>query len=123
MVFQFESIDHVQLAAPVGSEETAREFYRGLLGFQEVQKPASLQKNGGVWFQAGQIQLHIGIDEPFDPAKKAHPAFRVKNLQELKLYLSTKGVKYTEDDKLPNASRIYINDPFGNRLEFLEWQN
>ena len=91
MSFQYESIDHVQIAAPVGCEEKAREFYQGILGFQEVQKPASLQKNGGVWFQAGNVQLHIGVEEPFTPAKKAHPAFRVKNLEEMKVYLRAKG--------------------------------
>ncbi|QGS68411.1 glyoxalase [Oceanobacillus sp. 143] len=118
MYFQYESIDHVQLAAPAGSEEKAREFYKGLLGFQELQKPESLQKNGGVWFQAGQIQLHIGIEEPFKAAKKAHPAFRVINLEEMKAYLRTENVAYTEDNKLPGAERFYMNDPFGNRLEF-----
>ena len=122
MSFQYESIDHVQIAAPVGCEEKAREFYQGILGFGEVPKPASLQKNGGVWFQAGSVQLHIGVEEQFTPARKAHPAIRVKNLEQMKVYLRAKGTNFTEDEKLPGAHRFYIFDPFGNRLEFLEWQ-
>ncbi|RDW18116.1 glyoxalase [Oceanobacillus arenosus] len=122
MDFHYESIDHIQLAAPHGSEEQAREFYKDILGFQEVQKPALLQKNGGVWFRFGFVEIHIGIEEPFNAARKAHPAFRVKHLDGMKAYLITKNVAYTEDDRLPGANRFYIHDPFGNRLEFLEWQ-
>lgn len=123
MAFQYEGIDHVQLAAPKGSEDHARGFYQHILGFQEVQKPALLQKNGGVWFQAGAIQIHIGIEEPFQPAKKAHPAIRVKNIRALKSYLTDRNVSLTTDHKLPGANRFYVDDPFGNRIEFLEWLN
>ncbi|TFJ93248.1 VOC family protein [Lentibacillus salicampi] len=122
MSFIYKVIDHVQLAAPENSEETAREFYSGILGFTEIDKPASLKKNGGVWFQAGGIQVHIGIEYPFVPARKAHPAFRVGNMADLKTYLGEKGAEYREDDRLPGAKRFYMTDPFGNRLEFLEWE-
>jgi len=121
MAFQYEVIDHVQLAAPKGSEDDARAFYQQILGFEEVQKPALLQKNGGAWFQAGSVQIHIGIEDPFTSAKKAHPAIRVKNIESLKVHLANQHIDFKIDDKLPGADRFYVEDPFGNRIEFLEW--
>ncbi|WP_312470064.1 VOC family protein [Neobacillus sp.] len=122
MAFTLKKIDHVQLAAPKECEEAAREFFAGILGLVEVEKPEELKKRGGVWFEFGTFQLHIGVEEPFLPAKKAHPAFVVENIEELKTYLSEKQVAFTSDDNLPGASRIHLFDPFGNRLEFLEWK-
>lgn len=121
MTFHIETIDHIQLAAPKGSEEEARRFFKDILQFKEIEKPAELRKRGGVWFECGKIQLHIGIEEPFSPAKKAHPAFEVKNITELMEHLVSCQVAIIEDDKLPGAKRFYTSDPFGNRLEFLEW--
>ncbi|GIO25606.1 VOC family protein [Ornithinibacillus bavariensis] len=121
MNFYYEKFDHVQIAAPKGSEEIAREFYQGILKFAEVEKPANLQKRGGAWFSAGNIHIHVGIEEPFYPAKKAHPAILVNNLKGFMDYLDTKKVSYTVDENLPGAQRFYLADPFGNRLEFLEW--
>ncbi|MEK3952057.1 MULTISPECIES: VOC family protein [unclassified Psychrobacillus] len=121
MSFVFQSIDHVQLAAPKDSESIARKFYREILGFTEVEKPALLKKRGGVWFGFGSYQIHIGIEEPFAPAKKAHPAFQVKNLDALKAHLAECDVNFIVDVDLPGANRIYIHDPFGNRIEILEW--
>ncbi len=121
MSFAIKKIDHIQLAAPKGCEEAAREFFSGILGLIEVEKPGELKKRGGVWFEFGTFQLHIGVEEPFSPAKKAHPAFVVENIEELKGHLRVKGVTFTEDDLLPGASRIHVHDPFGNRLELLEW--
>lgn len=121
MSYQYGIIDHVQLAAPKGGEDKARKFFVDLLGFEEIEKPELLRKNGGVWFMAGSIQIHIGVEANFVPAKKAHPAFHVKNIDELKEHLDEKNEKYINDDRLPGANRFYINDPFGNRLEFLEW--
>lgn len=121
MTFIFKKIDHVQLAAPKGSEETARKFFSGVLGLFEVEKPEELKKRGGVWFEFGTFQLHIGVEEPFIPAKKAHPAFVVENLDELKKHLNECEIAFIEDDNLPGANRIHVFDPFGNRLEFLEW--
>lgn len=121
MSFVFQSIDHVQLAAPKGSESIARKFYGEILGFTEVEKPALLKKRGGVWFGFGSYQIHIGIEEPFAPAKKAHPAFQVENLDALKVHLTEYDVDFIVDVDLPAANRIYIHDPFGNRIEILEW--
>lgn len=121
MSFVFQSIDHVQLAAPKGSESTARSFYGEILGFTEVEKPELLRKRGGVWFSFGSYQIHIGIEEPFSPAKKAHPAFQIANLDALKIHLSKSDVSFVVDNDLPGADRIYVHDPFGNRIEILEW--
>ncbi|HLS08702.1 VOC family protein [Lentibacillus sp.] len=122
MSFSYNVIDHVQLAAPVGGEEQAREFYRDVLGFEEIDKPAQLKKNGGVWFQCGHVHVHIGVEDGFVPAKKAHPAFQVINIAAMKGYLSESDIHYKVDDRLPGAERFYLSDPFGNRLEFLEWK-
>jgi catechol 2,3-dioxygenase-like lactoylglutathione lyase family enzyme len=105
-------IDHVQVAAPPGCEEEARAFYAGLLGLREVDKPASLQARGGIWFE----QLHVGVEEGFRPARKAHPAFVVDDLDALAARLGD--VQW--DDAVPGVRRFYASDPFGNRLEFLE---
>jgi catechol 2,3-dioxygenase-like lactoylglutathione lyase family enzyme len=113
-------IDHVQIAAPKGCEAAAREFYGGLLGMPEVQKPETLRARGGCWFQCGQQQLHVGVEAEFRPAKKAHPAFEVDDLEALRQRLAGAGVKLTEDDALPGTRRFYAEDPWGNRLEFLE---
>ena len=121
MSFIFKSIDHVQLAAPKGSEPIARQFFGEVLGFKEIEKPEALKKKGGVWFEFGNYQIHIGIEEPFAPAKKAHPAFQIENLESLKEHLSNKEINYIVDYDLPGANRIYIHDPFGNRMEILEW--
>ncbi|SIS39848.1 VOC family protein [Salimicrobium flavidum] len=116
-------IDHIQLAAPVDGEDEAREFFEGALGMEEIEKPEALKKNGGVWFRFGNQQLHVGIEDPFTPAKKAHPAFEVDGLKEMMKELERKGVEVKQDDKLPGAERCYIHDPFGNRIELLEWKN
>ena len=114
-------VDHIQLAAPIGSEDEARSFFQGVLSLNEVEKPHELKKNGGVWFSNGHIHIHVGIEEPFAPAKKAHPAFEVSDIEALASQITGKGVDIKYDDRLPGAKRFYVNDPFGNRLEFLEW--
>lgn len=121
MTFTFKRIDHIQLAAPKGSEQEARNFFSGMLGLKELEKPADLKKKGGVWFQLGSCQLHIGIEEPFSPAEKAHPALEVENLKVVKQHLSDHQVNFQVDNNLPGANRIYLDDPFGNRMELLEW--
>ena len=113
-------IDHIQLAAPIGCEIAAREFYGTLLGLREIEKPASLRARGGCWFQCGDQQVHIGVESDFRPAKKAHPAFLVSELDKLREHFIAGGVKITDDDSLPGARRFYAEDPWGNRLEFLE---
>ncbi|WP_059105341.1 VOC family protein [Shouchella shacheensis] len=121
MLYSFTRIDHVQLAAPKASEDEARNFFSSILGMKEIPKPVNLSKRGGVWFQCGTHQLHIGIQEDFIPAKKAHPAFHVENLEALRERLINKGVEVKEGEPLEGAKRFYVNDPFGNRLEFLQW--
>lgn len=113
-------IDHIQLAAPSGCEDAAREFYGKLLGLSEIVKPASLQARGGCWFQCGLHQLHIGVESDFRPARKAHPAFAVGDLNQLRDALQSHNVKITDDDSLPGTDRFYAEDPFGNRLEFIQ---
>ena len=121
MTFKFSGIDHVQLAAPEGCETEARKFFSEILGWTEIPKPENLRKRGGVWFQCGVHQVHIGVQKDFAPAKKAHPAFHVENLDELREYLTQKDVQVIDDEPLEGAKRFYLNDPFGNRLEFLHW--
>lgn len=122
MGFFIKKIDHVQLAAPRGCEEEARSFFNGVLGMTEIEKPEELKKRGGVWFEFNSFQIHIGVEDPFIPAKKAHPAIEIQNLEALKIRLTQKNVQYQEDDNLPGAKRIHVFDPFGNRMEFLEWE-
>ncbi|MFX4302725.1 VOC family protein [Alicyclobacillus tolerans] len=123
MSFRFSGIDHVQLAAPEGCEAEARKFFVDLLGWEELPKPEPLCKRGGVWFQCGSHQVHIGVQKDFIPATKAHPAFHVENISELRDYLLQKNVNVIDDDARADegVKRFYLNDPFGNRLEFLEW--
>jgi catechol 2,3-dioxygenase-like lactoylglutathione lyase family enzyme len=113
------SLDHVQIALPPGVEEQARAFYGGLLGLVEVAKPATLRARGGVWYQVGALQLHLGVETGFRPARKAHPAFVVADVERLRRHLEAKGVIVHVDDALPGRSRFYCDDPFGNRLEFV----
>jgi catechol 2,3-dioxygenase-like lactoylglutathione lyase family enzyme len=114
-------IDHVQIAAPPGAEPAAREFFGGLLGLEEVEKPASLRGRGGAWFQLGAQQLHVGIEGDFAPARKAHPALRVAagELDGLATRLEAAGVPITWDHALLPVRRFYAEDPWGNRLELI----
>ena len=119
-------IDHIQLAAPPGCEPEARNFFGRLLEMEEIPKPEPLRSRGGCWFKVGEKQLHIGIEDDFRPARKAHPAFSVENIQRLYEKLSNAGVRCTWDDAVDDVRRFYANDPWGNRLEFAEpirvWQ-
>ena len=110
------TLDHVQLAAPPGCEEAARAFYGELLGLEEVEKPESLRGRGGVWFQ----QLHIGVEEDFRPARKAHPALRVQDIDSIASRLTAAGKRVDWDGALPGIRRFYTSDPWGNRVELLE---
>lgn len=113
-------LDHVQLACPSGSEQQARHFYGGLLGLAELPKPEPLAGRGGCWFQVGTRELHLGVEEPFHPAQKAHPAFAVPDAQTMFHRLSEAGVPCAWDRSLPDVTRFYAEDPWGNRLEFVE---
>lgn len=113
-------LDHIQLAMPKGDEEKARSFFCGVLGMVEDVKPYPLNERGGCWFRGGSIILHIGVEEDFVPQKKAHPAFLVSNFKELENKLKEEGYVVVSDEALPNRSRFYSSDPFGNRLEFIK---
>jgi catechol 2,3-dioxygenase-like lactoylglutathione lyase family enzyme len=110
-------IDHVQLAAPAGCEAEARAFYGELLGLAELPKPDALRARGGCWFRAGGQELHVGVEEPFAPARKAHPGLVVDDLAALAERLRGHGIVVTADDAIPGVRRAYVSDPFGNRLE------
>jgi catechol 2,3-dioxygenase-like lactoylglutathione lyase family enzyme len=112
-------IDHLQLAAPPGCEEAARRFFGELLGLEELEKPEALRSRGGVWFRVGEQQLHIGVEQAFSPARKAHPAFAVPQYDELQGRLRAAGVEISEDDAIPGLRRCYILDPWENRVELV----
>ena len=122
MTYHFHGLDHIQLAAPEGCESEARRFFSSLLGWPEIPKPEALQARGGVWFQCGAHQVHIGVQRDFVPAAKAHPAFRVQNLDALRNDLLRNHIPVIDDEARVDEriQRFYIHDPFGNRLEFLE---
>jgi catechol 2,3-dioxygenase-like lactoylglutathione lyase family enzyme len=118
----FQGIDHVQLAAPPGSEVEARHFFGELLGLKELPKPPALAVRGGLWFQCGAQQLHIGIEKDFRAAKKAHPALRLDDepsLEELKARLRSAGISARDDREIEDSARFFADDPWGNRLEFV----
>ncbi len=113
-------IDHVQLAIPAGAEEACRAFWVGTLGLQEVPKPPVLAARGGCWFRAAGVEVHLGVESDFRPARKAHPGLRVHDLTALAERLLAHGHEVAWDDDLPGFARFYADDPVGNRLEFLQ---
>ncbi|WP_030156552.1 VOC family protein [Streptomyces sp. NRRL S-244] len=114
------AVDHVQLAAPPGSEDRLRAYYTYVLGMTEVPKPPVLAARGGCWFAAGPVQLHLGVEEDFRPARKAHPGLRVTGIEAYARRLQERGARVVWDDDLPGHRRFYSEDPVGNRIEFLE---
>ena len=117
------ALDHVQIAMPPGGEEAARAFYGGVLGLDEVPKPAPMMANGGAWFRSGGVELHLGAEPDFEPARKAHPALRVDDLDDLdELAARCEAAGYTPhwDGRYPGMRRFYVHDPFGNRIEILQ---
>ena len=115
------SIDHVQIAMPAGQEDQARAFYVNILGFTEIPKPAELVKRGGAWFQSHGVQLHLGVEVDFRPARKAHPAFIVSELDSLVGKVREAGYETdTSQPPLDGYKRAHVFDPFGNRIELME---
>jgi len=110
-------VDHVQLAAPRGCEEAARRFFGDLLGMEELLKPEPIRGRGGVWFRAGAQELHIGVEDPFAPARKAHPGLVVDDLDAVRARFRSSAVAYEDDAKIAGTDRLFVHDPFGNRLE------
>jgi catechol 2,3-dioxygenase-like lactoylglutathione lyase family enzyme len=115
-----ERIEHIQLAMPAGREEAARSFYSSLLEIPEVPKPPHLAKRGGVWFERGEVKVHLGIDGDFRPARKAHPALLVRGLTLLVGRLRAAGIEVTDGEPLQGYDHVYVSDPFGNRIELME---
>lgn len=115
--------DHVLIAMPRGEEDRARAFYSGLLGLKEIPKPGATAGRGGAWFECGPLQLHLGIEEPFSPARKAHPALRIRGYQELLARLIASGSRVVHATDLPGVARSFISDPFGNRIELIDGEN
>jgi len=113
------AIDHVQLAMPPGGEDAARGFYSGLLGLGEVAKPPELAGRGGCWFENAALKLHLGVEADFRPARKAHPALRVSDFAELIAALRQAGCSVGDEDRFDGAPRVYVDDPFGNRIELI----
>ncbi len=114
-----QAIDHVQLAIPSGGEEAARGFWAGLLGLAERPKPPDMAKRGGCWFESAEVKVHCGVEDPFQPAGKAHVAFRVGDVGTLAARARESGFEVVGDKALAGQERVFIFDPFGNRLEFL----
>ena len=113
-------LHHIQLAMPEGEEEAALKFYGAILGLTQVAKPPELAPRGGLWFRDEALEVHLGIEEPFTPARKAHPAFLVRNLATLRERIETAGYRVTDDVALEGFHRCHVRDPFGNRLELVE---
>ena len=117
---QIVGLDHIQLAMPAGGEPAARRFYGQLLGLAEMRKPAPLDARGGCWFMGVGLQIHLGVERQFAPARKAHPAFLVADLDAARGALAEAGIAITPDDAVPGVRRFYAADPFGNRIEFIQ---
>lgn len=113
-------LDHVQLAMPKGGEDTARAFYTGVLGMAEGEKPAHLKAHGGCWFHAAGVDLHLGVEDAFRPAGKAHPALLVDDLGAVRAGLERHEIDFLPGLPLEGYARGDIRDPFGNRIELMQ---
>jgi catechol 2,3-dioxygenase-like lactoylglutathione lyase family enzyme len=113
-------LDHVQLAMPAGREADAVTFYEGLLGIPQVPKPDHLAVRGGCWFERGDLKVHLGVEFDFHPATKAHPAFIVDDVRSIASDALVAGFEVRDDEQLDGFVRVYVSDPFGNRIELLE---
>jgi catechol 2,3-dioxygenase-like lactoylglutathione lyase family enzyme len=113
-------MDHVQMAMPKGGEAQARQFYGHVLGMTEIPKPAELAGRGGAWFECGALQLHLGVEADFRPARKAHPALLVRDLDELQARLQAIGAEIDTNIQLEGIKRLFTADPFGNRVELMQ---
>ena len=112
-------IDHVQLPCPEGGEPAARRFWAELCQLPEVPKPANLLHQGGCWFEGGGVIVHIGVDRPFTPVTRAHPAFCVADIDALAARFVAGGVTVRWSDSMPGRRSFTVDDPFGNRVEFM----
>jgi len=113
-------LDHVQLGIEEGGEESAREFYAGVLGLTEVEKPAALADRGGCWFIGDGLQLHLGVERPFAPSPRAHVALIADDLDATRSRLAAAGIEVADDESDAGIARFYARDPFGNRIEIVD---
>ncbi|MHB1676972.1 MAG: VOC family protein [Sulfuriferula sp.] len=119
MIVRIIGIEHIQLAMPPGEELRARDFYSGILGIPETPKPPALAARGGVWFERHSLKIHLGVETNFHPANKAHPGLLVENLEQLVKLLRAAGYSVIDDEPLAGFFRVYVSDPFGNRIELM----
>ncbi len=119
MKIEFKRINHIQVSIPPGAEAQARDFYGGLLGLKEIEKPEVLKPSGGLWFEMADIQLHVGVEEAQSTSKR-HPAFEVENLEGIRAFFGERGVRVKEEETVPGFRRFSFFDPFGNRIELME---
>ena len=117
------NIDHVQIAIPLASESRARGFYSGILGFTEIAKPPEMAERKSIWFVSGGVNLHLGIEPDFTPAKRAHPAFLVEDLETILAACERAGITTKPDISFNGFRRVHVFDPFGNRIELMERKN
>jgi catechol 2,3-dioxygenase-like lactoylglutathione lyase family enzyme len=120
MPFRVTAFAHVQLAMPAGREAEADRFYAGVLGFEVLPKPPALAVRGGRWFACGAVQLHLGVEEDFRAARKAHPALAVAGLDALVAALADNRIGVRWDEEVPDVRRCFVDDPFGNRIELID---
>lgn len=113
-------LDHVQLAMPAGRDAEAVAFYEGVLGIPHVPKPDHLAVRGGCWFEKGDLKVHLGVDVDFRPATRAHPAFIVDDVRSIASAVIAAGFAVKEDEPLDGFDRVYVADPFGNRIELMQ---
>jgi catechol 2,3-dioxygenase-like lactoylglutathione lyase family enzyme len=114
-----ERLDHVQLAMPAGAEDRATAFYEGVLGIPRVPKPPELAARGGCWFERDRLRVHLGVEEDFRPARKAHPALAVTGIEDLCTALEAAGHPVRRSEDVPGTPQWYVDDPFGNRIELV----
>lgn len=119
MKIKIKRLDHIQICIPAGMEDEARKFYTDILNLTEIEKPDSLKPNGGLWYEAGDIQIHIGAEDEINNSKR-HPAFEIEELLRVKEYLTSKNIVIKNEIDIPGINRFSFKDPFGNRIEFLE---
>jgi catechol 2,3-dioxygenase-like lactoylglutathione lyase family enzyme len=119
MSYEIMALDHVQLAMPAGGEAAAEAFYAGVLGFTRQPKPEPMASRGGCWFIRGSVAVHLGVEQDFRPARKAHPALVVRNLPALEAALRAAGSEVRPNPDQPTGAGSYVDDPFGNRIEFI----
>ncbi len=120
MTVRVAALDHVQLAMPAGGESDAEAFYCAVLGLTVLPKPEPLASRGGRWFVCGNVQVHLGVEDGFKPARKAHPALRIDGFDDLVKKLEETGASWRWDQDLPGVRRLYVDDPFGNRIELID---